>query len=91
MDEKFRLGIDVGSTTVKVVVVDDDNKMVFKRYKRHFSEIKNTLLSLVQEAGREIGNKLVAPVITGSIAAAKSGLPPAAANTAIIVRPKIYV
>ncbi|MBQ2752526.1 MAG: 2-hydroxyacyl-CoA dehydratase [Firmicutes bacterium] len=74
MDEKFRLGIDVGSTTVKVVVVDDDNKMIFKRYKRHFSEIKNTLLSLVQEAGREIGNKLVAPVITGSGGVALSNL-----------------
>ncbi len=74
MDEKFRLGIDIGSTTVKVVVVDDDNKMIFKRYKRHFSEIKNTLLSLVQEAGREIGNKLVAPVITGSGGVALSNL-----------------
>ncbi len=74
MDEKFRLGIDIGSTTVKVVVVNDNNEMVFKRYKRHFSEIKNTLLSLVEEANKEIGNVPVSPVITGSGGVALSNL-----------------
>ena len=73
-DNKLRLGIDIGSTTVKVVVVDDDNKMVFKRYKRHYSEIKETLLSLLEDANRQLGNVKVAPVITGSGGVALSNL-----------------
>ncbi len=34
------MGIDIGSTTVKVVVIDNQNNIVFSQYKRHFSEIK---------------------------------------------------
>ena len=38
----YKMGIDIGSTTVKVVVIDNKNSIVFSQYKRHFSEIKKT-------------------------------------------------
>jgi activator of 2-hydroxyglutaryl-CoA dehydratase len=39
MKESFRLGIDIGSTTVKIVVLNENNEFVFSDYKRHFSNI----------------------------------------------------
>lgn len=39
------LGIDVGSTTVKVVAVDEDGKILYKSYVRHFAQVKETVLS----------------------------------------------
>ena len=39
----FKLGIDVGSTTIKIVVLDYYNKVIYNDYKRHFSDIKTTL------------------------------------------------
>ena len=34
----LRIGIDIGSTTVKVVVLDEDNKLLFRSYERHYSK-----------------------------------------------------
>ena len=39
----YKMGIDIGSTTVKVVLTDAANEMVFSRYRRHYSEIKKTV------------------------------------------------
>ena len=38
----YKLGIDVGSTTIKVVALDSYNKVIYNDYRRHFSNIKNT-------------------------------------------------
>ena len=38
-----RLGIDIGSTTVKVAVIDEEHNILFSEYKRHFANIKETL------------------------------------------------
>ena len=35
----YRIGIDIGSTTVKVVVLDEYNQLLFRSYERHFSKI----------------------------------------------------
>ena len=61
-----RLGIDIGSTTVKVAVIDEDNKILFSEYKRHFARIKETLRELLENAIATIGDDIVAPDITGS-------------------------
>ncbi len=37
---RLHMGIDVGSTTVKVVVLDENNNTLFAEYRRHFSDIK---------------------------------------------------
>ena len=69
-DEKqehvFRLGFDLGSTTVKAVLVDDDNRIVFSEYKRHHSNIADTLKSVIKEVVLRFGDIPVIPVITGS-------------------------
>jgi predicted CoA-substrate-specific enzyme activase len=60
------MGIDVGSTTVKVVVLDDDNKILFSEYRRHFSDIKNTVSGLFDEVRDTVKNQSFTVVITGS-------------------------
>lgn len=61
-----RVGIDIGSTTVKVVVADQSNHILFSQYKRHFSEIKKTLYEIIEEAQKQLGNILFTAMITGS-------------------------
>ena len=63
---KFKLGIDIGSTTVKIAVLDDNNIILFSDYERHFANIQETLQSLLEKAVAELGEFEVYPVITGS-------------------------
>ena len=63
---KFKLGIDIGSTTVKIAVLDDNNNILFSDYERHFANIQETLQSLLEKAVAELGEFEVYPVITGS-------------------------
>ena len=42
MKEVIHVGIDVGSTTVKVVVMNEKQEVLYTTYKRHFSDTKNT-------------------------------------------------
>ena len=39
----LHIGLDVGSTTVKIAVLDDEKNAVYKNYQRHYSDIKNIL------------------------------------------------
>ena len=64
--EAYKMGIDIGSTTVKVVLTDGRNAMVFNRYRRHFSEIKKTVKDILKEAKEELGNISFSAMITGS-------------------------
>ncbi|MBR1861225.1 MAG: 2-hydroxyacyl-CoA dehydratase [Lachnospiraceae bacterium] len=60
------LGIDIGSTTVKVAVLDENNSILFSDYRRHFANIRETFAGLIGDAYEKLGNKTVYPVITGS-------------------------
>ena len=60
------LGIDIGSTTVKIAVLDENSNILFSDYQRHFANIRETLLSLLTEAVKVTGNITVHPMITGS-------------------------
>ena len=60
----YKAGIDVGSTTVKVVIFDDHEKLVFSRYERHFSDVKTATIKVLNDAISEIGDQTVS--ITGS-------------------------
>lgn len=66
MMDIFNIGIDVGSTTVKVVVLDKNKNIVFKQYKRHLSDIKKAVTEVLSDTYEVIGNKSVSIVITGS-------------------------
>ena len=61
-----RLGIDIGSTTVKIAVLDEQDHLLFADYERHYANIQETLASLLQKAEEQLGTLTVAPVITGS-------------------------
>ena len=64
--QNYKMGIDIGSTTVKVVVINHKNNILFQQYKRHFSEIKNTVANLLQEAREKLGNISFSAMLTGS-------------------------
>ncbi|TAL68845.1 MAG: CoA activase [Bacteroidetes bacterium] len=66
MCEKFFTGIDIGSTTSKVVVLDSSNQIVFSDYRRHYGNIKGTLLEVLDSSRKEIANKELSIAITGS-------------------------
>ncbi len=61
-----KLGIDIGSTTVKVAVLDAQDHLLFSDYERHFANIRETLISLIQKAACALGDRNTVPVITGS-------------------------
>ena len=64
--KKHTLGIDIGSTTVKIAILDENDNLVFSDYKRHFANIQETLADLLQKAENQLGELTLCPVITGS-------------------------
>lgn len=64
--KNYRLGIDIGSTTVKVVILDEKNSILFSDYERHYANIQETLASLLSKAYQQLGAVTVIPSITGS-------------------------
>ena len=65
-NSQYRLGIDIGSTTVKVAVLDGENNLLFSDYQRHYAEIQETCGRLIGEALDKLGDLDVSPAITGS-------------------------
>lgn len=64
--ELHTLGIDIGSTTVKIAVLDSNNDVLFSDYERHFANIQETLSDLLGRAIYKLGQIKVSPMITGS-------------------------
>ena len=64
--EFYTLGLDIGSTTVKVAILDNSHNLLFSDYQRHYANIRETLASLLQDAYAKLGNLTLHPVITGS-------------------------
>lgn len=62
----YTLGIDIGSTTVKVAILDAEHRLLFSDYQRHYANIRETLSSLLQDAYAKLGNLALHPMITGS-------------------------
>ena len=46
----IRIGIDVGSTTVKVAILDDNDKLIYGDYQRHRADIRSTIINVVSKA-----------------------------------------
>ena len=63
---RYTLGIDIGSTTVKIAILDEQNDVLFSDYERHFANIQETLSDLLGRAIYKLGAIRVSPVITGS-------------------------
>lgn len=63
---RYTLGIDIGSTTVKIAILNDAHEILFSDYERHFANIRETLSGLLQKAYDQLGNIELHPMITGS-------------------------
>ena len=68
-----RMGIDVGSTTVKVVVLDENDEFIYSEYERHRADIRSTIIAVVgraldaiQEKCTEGENQTISVKVTGS-------------------------
>lgn len=78
MNSLLRVGIDVGSTTIKVVVLNKERKLVYKKYARHFSEINAVLKENLAALGQVVEDKKFSLAMTGSAGmgiAERIGLP----------------
>ncbi|MCL1903942.1 MAG: 2-hydroxyacyl-CoA dehydratase [Oscillospiraceae bacterium] len=61
-----KIGLDVGSTTVKIAVTDDRNDIVYHKYQRHYSDIKKTLAEVLEGCIDSLGSDSVKIAVTGS-------------------------
>ena len=66
MSKKYSLGIDIGSTTVKIAILDSENKILFSDYERHYANIQETLAGLLAKSKELLGEIDLHPMITGS-------------------------
>lgn len=66
MSNKLSLGIDVGSTTVKTVITDEDSRIIYSKYQRHFSKVKETVTEQLAIIRGEYPNEEFTVCITGS-------------------------
>jgi len=62
----YRIGIDIGSTTVKTVVLDAEGGLVFRAYERHFSKVREKAAEQLRSAGSILSGRKVKTAITGS-------------------------
>ncbi len=62
----MKLGLDIGSTTIKCILIDSKKNIIFETYKRHFSKIQATTIELFNMVKPYIENNSVALAISGS-------------------------
>ncbi len=62
----LKIGIDIGSTTVKVVVLDENDTLLFRSYERHYSKTRECTLNTLYSLKDMLAGKQVKLVITGS-------------------------
>ncbi len=62
----LRIGIDVGSTTVKLAVLNADNKVLHSVYQRHHSDVRATVTEVLEKAAAHFGDREMTIAITGS-------------------------
>ena len=65
-NELLHVGLDVGSTTVKIIVMDKDLNTIYKNYQRHFSDTKNTVCSVLEDLLLKYPNNTYTLALTGS-------------------------
>ncbi|APH17837.1 2-hydroxyacyl-CoA dehydratase [Clostridium botulinum] len=66
MKEILKMGLDVGSTTVKIVILDKNYNILYSVYERHFSDIKNTIGKLIKNTFNKFKDHSVSIMVTGS-------------------------
>ena len=65
--ELYALGIDIGSTTVKIALLDENNDVAFSDYERHYANIQETLSDLIGRAVYKLPSFVFSTIIFGSL------------------------
>ena len=66
MSELLHVGLDVGSTTVKIVVMNEKQETLYTNYTRHFSDTKNTICNVLTQLSQDYPNDKFTMALTGS-------------------------
>lgn len=66
MKKTLNMGLDVGSTTVKIVITDNSGRIIYSKYTRHFSDIKKTIVDIINEAYEKFKDEDITVTVTGS-------------------------
>ncbi|WP_313165787.1 acyl-CoA dehydratase activase-related protein [Sedimentibacter sp.] len=64
--KKYLIGLDIGSTTVKIAVIDDFKNLVHKQYERHYSDIRNTVAEIIKNSYDKLKDSRIKISVTGS-------------------------
>ena len=62
----LHVGLDVGSTTVKIIVMNDKKETIYKDYQRHYSDTKNTVCNVLEKLNSDFPNSKFTLALTGS-------------------------
>ena len=65
-ENPLHIGIDVGSTTVKLAILDEANEVKFSVYRRHHADVRATIVEVLSEAAADFGTERMTIAITGS-------------------------
>lgn len=65
-NEILKIGLDVGSTTVKIVILNENNDILYSNYQRHYSDIRRTIYNTLKESLEEYSEYETSINITGS-------------------------
>ena len=63
----YNLGVDIGSTTMKVAIIDDNNNLIFSDYRRHNANIRHTARTIIGAMYNQLGTCRLRVIITGSV------------------------
>ena len=63
---RIHLGLDVGSTTVKLVALNSSYDLIYSTYQRHYSDVKNSVKEVVLDAYKRFKNERITIMVTGS-------------------------
>ena len=66
-EKQYKTGLDVGSTTAKIVIIVESGQTVFSRYERHNAQVNDLLSAYFREARQELGNIETSIAVTGSV------------------------
>ena len=67
MENKIlHVGLDVGSTTVKIIVMNEKEETIYKDYQRHYSDTKNTVCNVLNKLNQDFPNSNFTLALTGS-------------------------
>ncbi len=66
VEKALHIGIDVGSTTVKLAILDETNSVRYSVYRRHHADVRATIVEVLEEAAVEFGSENMTIAITGS-------------------------